>query len=258
MDAGSGGDLRPVDQRRIIAKVNECMSRKDYPGVERTLRYWLAEARAGGDRRGELMIQNELVGHYRKTGEKDKALESAGEALRLLDELGYAGSLSEGTACVNVATAYSAFGENEAALRLFRRARAAYESGKNVDPALLGGLYNNMGLALAALERYGEAMDLFEKALVQMEKAPGGALEMAVTMLNMADAVEKRDGPERGEGEIFPLLDRAEALLKEGDFPRDGYCAYVYERCAPAFAYYGYFLAAEWLKKQAEAIYEGA
>ena len=119
MDAGSGGGLRPVDQKRIIAKVNECMSRKDYPGVERTLRYWLAEARAGGDRRGELMIQNELVGHYRKTGEKDKALESAGEALRLLDELGYAGSLSEGTACVNVATAYSAFGENEAALRLF-------------------------------------------------------------------------------------------------------------------------------------------
>lgn len=258
METGMGGGVRPVDQKRIIDKVNECMSRKDYPGVERTLRYWLAEARAGRDRRGELMIRNELVGHYRKTGEKDKAHESAREALRLIDELGYAGSISEGTACVNIATAYSAFGENEEALPLFRRARKAYEESRSTDPALLGGLYNNMGLTLAALGRCGEALALFGQALAQMEKVPGGALERAVTLLNMADAVEARDGPEAGEEEIFSLLDRAEALLREGDFPRDGYCAYVFEHCAPSFAHYGYFLTAEWLKNQAEVLYEGA
>ena len=256
MDAG--GSIRPVDQRRIMDKVNECMSRKDYPGVERALLFWLAEARAGGDQRGELMIRNELVGHYRKTGEKEKAFDSARAALSLIEALGYEGSLSEGTTCVNIATAYSAFGNNEEALRLFRRARKAYESSPAADPALLGGLCNNMGLTLTALGQYGEALALYEKALLQMEKAPGGALESAVTLLNMADAVEKRDGPEKGEAQIFSLLDRAEALLREDSFPRNGYCAYVFERCAPVFAYYGYFLTAETLKKQAEVLYEGA
>ena len=66
--------LRPIPQQRVIAKMDEYMARRDYAGAERHLLYWLEEARAGRDQRGMLMVLGELVGHYRKTGERDKAM----------------------------------------------------------------------------------------------------------------------------------------------------------------------------------------
>ena len=251
-----GGQIRPVPQQRIMDKVNECMSRRDYGGVERVLDYWLAEARAGCDLRGQLMIQNERVGHFRKTGEKEKAHASAREALALIDQLAYGNSISAATTWVNVATAYHAFGENEEALALFEKARQVYEGHAATAPGLIGGLYNNMGLVCAALGRYGEALDLYEKAMEKMALAPNGAIEQAITCLNMANAVEGQRGMEQGEGTIFQLLDRASALLNRPELPRDGYYAYVCEHCAPTFAYYGYFADAESLKKTAEELYD--
>jgi hypothetical protein len=79
--------LRPIPQKRIIDKMNEYMSRLDYAGAERHLKYWLAEARATGDRRGELTVLNELIGHARKTDQRELARRSAEEALALGREL---------------------------------------------------------------------------------------------------------------------------------------------------------------------------
>ena len=250
--------LRPVPQQRIRDKVDECMSRRDYAGVERTLRYWLAEARAGRDQRGELMVLGELIGHYRKTGESAKAHESAEQALALLEEMDYTASLSAATTYVNIATAYQAFGEADKALPLFEKARVIYEASPGASPALRGGLYNNMGLCCAALEKYDQALALYEKALREMALVPNGAIEQAVTKLNMANAVEGQTGMAQGEGRIFALLDQAASLLEDPTLPRDGYYAYVCEKCAPTFDYYGYFAEAELLRQRAEEIYEGA
>jgi len=256
MAAEQGAQIRPVPQQRIMEKVDECMSRKDYPGVERVLLYWLEEAKAGRDLRGQLMIRNELVGHYRKTGERDKAHESAEDALRLLRELDYENSVSAGTTWVNIATAYNSFGENQEALALFEKARQVYERSAGADASLLGGLYNNMGLSCAALEKYDEALALYEKAMATMKNVPRGALEQAVTCLNMANAVEGKLGLEQAESRINELLDQGLALLDRPDIPRNGYYAYVCEHCAPTFDYYGYFLTAEDLRARAEALYE--
>ena len=247
--------IRPVPQQRIREKVNECMSRRDYPGVERVLLYWLQEAREGRDLRGQLMIRNELVGHYRKTGEKERAHESADDALRLIGQMDYASSLSAATTYVNIATAYHSFGEYKQALPLFEKAREIDEKHPGADPALVGGMYNNMGLTCAALARYDQALSLYRSAMEKMALTPNGALEQAITCLNMANAVEGKLGLEAGEKQIFDLLDRAEALLEQKELPRDGYYAYVCEQCAPTFAYYGYFLQAEKLRSTAEELY---
>lgn len=249
--------IRPVPQQRIRDKMDDYMSRRDYAGAERHLRYWLEEARAGRDRRGELMVLNELVGHYRKTGERDKAMSCADAALNLLDALEMGGSISEGTTCVNIATAMNAFGDNDEALALFERARAAYEASPATEPGLLGGLYNNMALTCAALRRWDEALKLYEKAMEQMGRAPHGALEQAITCLNMANLIEGRDGMESGEASIYDLLDRASALLDADGIPHDGYYAFVCEKCAPTFEYYGFFADAERLRRESTRIYEG-
>ena len=273
--------IKPVPQRRIVDKMNEYMSRRDYAGAERHLLYWLAEAELGRDLQGQLMLRNELVGHYRKTAQREKAMESAAKALELLRELGMEESISAGTTYVNIATACNAFGEYERSLELFEKARAAYEGSSFVEPRLLGGLYNNMALTCTALSKYDEALALYEKAVSVMAKVPDGELEQAITCLNMADAVEAWVGMEEGESRIFELVERAEELLDNkgrellcpdceapvlempGELKalpaeeraRIGYYAFVCEKCALVFEYYGYFLTADRLRETAEKIY---
>ena len=252
---GTVPEVKPVPQQRIIEKMDDYMSRRDYAGAERHLLYWLEEARLGRDLRGQLMIEGELVGHYRKTGEREKAFAHGEEELRLIRELDFEGTISAGTAYVNVATAMTAFGENERAMELFERARAAYEAAPATRPELLGGLYNNMALTCVSLGRFAEAGELYALALSQMERVEGGELEQAITLLNMADALVAEKGMEEAEAKTEELLDRAYALFDTTSAPRDGYYAFVCEKCAPVFSYYGYFLAAEDLSTRAERLY---
>ena len=253
---GKAPEVKPVPQQRIIEKMNDYMSRRDYAGAERHLLYWLEEAKLGHDAGGELMLRNELIGHYRKTSEKEKAFESADEALRLVDELDFDGSISAGTTYINVATAYNAFGENEKSIVYFEKAAKAYEANKNTASELLGGLYNNMALTCVALGRFEQADGLYNKALKVMENVENGKLEQAITYLNMADALEAQYGQGEKENEIYALVDKAYDCLNDKDIKRDGYYAFVCEKCAPSFSYYGYFLAAKELTERAESIYE--
>ena len=250
--------VRMIPQKRIIEKMDEYMSRRDYAGAERHLLYWLEEAVQNRDQRGELMLRNELIGHYRKTDQEDRAMENIDQALRLIRELGFEGTVSAGTTYTNSATALNAFGKNERSLQLFEMAAEVYGSSDRTDPSLLGGLYNNMALTCAALGQYERAYGLFDRASAVMKTVQYGEAEQAITCLNVAETKEKELGMENAEGEIFDLLDKAYDLLDTPSLPRDGYYAFVCEKCAPSFSYYGYFAAAEELAKRAEEIYERA
>ena len=255
---GAEKRVRPVPQMRIIDKMNEYMARRDYEGAERHLLYWLTEAELGEDLRGQLMLRNELIGHYRKTRERDKSLENAEKAIDLLKQLDFDGTISSGTTYVNAATAYNAFGEQERSMELFEKARAVYESSERTDKELLGGLYNNMALTCVSLGRYEEAMPLYESALKVMADVPDGRLEQAITYLNMADLFCEMKGMEEAESDIYKCLDTAYELLSDDNVAEPGYYAFVLEKCAPTFSYYGYFGAAKEFEKRAREIYEAA
>ena len=253
---GAEPKMNSVPQQRIIQKLDEYMSRRDYAGAERHLLYWLNEAQLGFDLRGELLVRNELIGHYRKVLNREQAFVHIDRALALLDALDFSGTVSAATTYVNAATACSAFGENERALGLFEQAKTVYESTPRTQKHLLGGLYNNMALVYKNLGRYTDAYALYDRAMDVMAEVPGGVLEQAITCLNIADLVAAEQGMEAGETRIFALLDRALELLHDASAPHDGYYAFVCEKCAPSFAYYGYFLAAQELEQEAREIYE--
>ena len=248
----------PIPQRRVREKLDEYMSRRDYAGAERHLNYWLAEAQQNRDMRGEFFVRGEMMGHYRKTGNQEQAILHANESLDLIERLGFENTLSAGTAYVNAATVYDAFGMPERAVELFEKAKVIYEGNLPKTDGRLGGLYNNMGLAYMGLKRFGEAYEAFLKALNVMGKVEHGALEQAITYLNLANAVELEHGLEKGERKIGQYLDKAAALLDDPSVPQDGYYAFVCEKCAPTFDYYGYFLVADDLNERAKAIYERA
>ena len=256
-------EVKPVPQQRIIEKLDDYLSRKDFDGAERHLHYWLEEAGLGQDLRGQLTIRNELIGFYRKQGRKDDAYENIEAALRLLEQLGFDGTISSGTTYTNSATAYYTFGDYEASLSCFEKAKKVYEENDKTDPALSGGLYNNMALTYVAMKQYDTAEALYEKAMKIMEGVPGGCLEQAITCMNIANAKEAELGIEAAETEIFDLLEKAEDLLNQGEkelrpdgVVHEGYYAFVLESCAPTFSYYGYFLTADELSRRAKEIYE--
>jgi tetratricopeptide (TPR) repeat protein len=255
---GAEPKIRPVPQQRIMEKVDEYMSRRDYAGVERHLLYWLEEAKLGRDEKGELMIRNELIGHYRKVLDRENAFRQIDAAVALIDAMDYADTISAGTTYVNAATAMNAFGENERAIELFRKARAVYESAPALKPELLGGLYNNMALTLVSLGRFREADELYRNALETMARAENGALEQAITYLNMANAAEDESGLVDAAETIDEDLSKAQALLDTPSVPRNGYYAFVCEKCAPTFAYYGWFAYEAELNERAKTLYERA
>ncbi len=236
---------------RVIDRLDGLYGRRDYTGAGRLLEYWRTEAVALGDKRGELTIESELVGYYRKQNDREKALLSVSRALLLTDEL-HQGELTSGaTVLINCATAYKAFGMAREAMPLYRRAEETYKRHLPPSDRRFGGLYNNMALALVDLGMADEAEAAYLSALDVMEKADGGALECAITLVNMAHMYECFDKKEKISG----ALDRAYALLMGNGAPNSGYRAFVLEKCAPSFIHFGNASRGVTLKNESEKIY---
>ena len=253
---GETETAQPVPVGRIMDKLREYEDRNDWPAVERHLKYWLAEAEVNRDRRGQLMLHNELMGYYRKQGKQEEAFAHAEQAAALVEELGMEDTVTAGTTWVNAGTVREAFGDPVGGLAYFERARANYEKNLPADDGRLGGLYNNMALSLAVCGRYEEATEMFRRAIAVMEKQEHGEPEQAITWLNMADAAEAALGPEAAEGDVEEYLEKAEALLDTESLPRNGYYAFVCEKCAPVFGHYGWFATEAELMRRAKDINE--
>lgn len=243
---------------RIIDKLDFYLNRNDYDAAERHLRYWISEADACHDMRGKLTVLNEQIGLYRKTEKESECFRAISDALWLADSMNMEKSAAYGTTLINAATGYKAFGKAEDALPLYRKAKSIYESALAPNDGRLGGLYNNMASTLAELKEFREAEELYHKAISVMEKQENGLLEVAITCLNLADLVAAESGLETGEKEIERYLLKAEKLLNSESLPRDGYYAFVCEKCAPVFGYYGYFLTERELNRRAREIHEWA
>lgn len=245
-----------ISVEKIISKLDSYLHKNDYESAERHLAYWLSEADLTSDLRLRLTVLNELMGLYRKLGKKEKALQTAEDALETVEKLGIRHQIGAATTYLNSATVYKAFGMPERAITLFEKAKVIYESELSPEDERLGGLYNNMALALVDLGRYGEAREAYQNAISVMEKAEDGALEVAITYLNMATAAETELGLEDSEEQVSQLLEKAQRLI-DGFEKRDGHYAFVCEKCASVYGYYGYFLYENELKERAKRIYEG-
>lgn len=248
--------VRRIPTSRVIDKLDEHLSRNDPDAGKRHLRYWLEEARLGGDTDGELTVLNELMGLSRNTGDKENAYKYAAEAVALTKRVGLADHVTGATTYLNYATVCKAFDEPDKALALYEKACSIYERELKADDYRLGGLYNNMGLALEALGEYARAEEVYQKALDLMLRLENCRAEAAITCLNLADLVRDRDGMEQGEEQIGKLLDRAEELLNDPSARRDGSYAYMCEKCAAVLGFYGRFAAEAELSARAREIYE--
>lgn len=246
-----------IDTDRVISRLDEYLSRNDYKSAENHLDYWYAEAQTYNDKRAMITIGNEKIGLFRKTSQKEKALDACSSVIDLLSETGNTDSVTAGTTYINAATAYKSFGMAEEALPLYEKAKDIYEKQLTPSDARMGGLYNNMALTVTELKDYTRAKELYEKALEIMLGIKGGEGEAAITYCNLADWVYAQSGFEQTEI-INCYLDKAEELLYSADIKLDGNYAFICEKCAPVFGFYGYFITEKELLKRMRSIYERA
>lgn len=240
---------------RVIEKLDNYLNLdNDYAAGERHLKYWLEEAKSCGDDSGAFTVLNEMIGLYRKGGKKEEALEACSGVLEMVERLGIADDAGGATAFLNTATARKAFGDPEGAAALYERARTIYERDLDKDDPRLAGLYNNYALALTDLGRFEEAETLFFSALAVLEQKAGSEPDRAVTYLNLAENMERKLGFAAAEEKILTWMDAAWELLNRDTVPRNGYYAFVAEKCAPLFRHYEYYLAANELEARAARI----
>ena len=249
--------VQAVPVGRILEKLDAYLDKNDTDAAKRHLLYWIEEAKNGHDDRGLFTLTNEWMGLARKLGRKEEAIQAAEETLALSLRIGLSENVTGATALLNAGTVYKAFGAPEKGLPLFEKAKAIYETQLPADDDRLPGLYNNMGLTLCDLGRFDEARAAYQKALAQTQAKPDRAGDTAITLLNLANLTEAQYGLLEGNEEILEDLDRAQALLNSEALPRDGYYAFVCEKCAPTFGYYGYFGFQNELLSRARSIYEG-
>ena len=254
---GETEPARPVPQERILRKMREYEDAMDWEGAGRHLKYWLAEAEMNRDLRGQLMLHNEMMGFYRKQGSRAEAVFHAEAAEALVVRLGMEDTVTAGTTWVNAGTVREAFGDPVGRLDAFSKARENYEKNLPPEDERLGGLYNNMALALTACGRWKEAGEYFRRALSVMEKQEHGEAERAITLLNMADAAEAELGAEDAAELTEEYARQAAELLDTPSLPRDGGYAFVCEKCAPVFGHYGFFAVEAELGKRVKEIREG-
>ncbi len=245
-----------VPLSRILEKLDFYLNQNDYDAAQRHLCYWQNEATALNDLPGALTVCNELMGLYRKRGNEQAALESVQTGLSLMHRLHLEKEISGATTYLNAATVYKSFHIASKALPLYQHAKEIYEKNLPDRDPRLGGLYNNMALALVDLKQYQEAHALYQRALHVMQQAPNGTQEQAITYLNMADAAVAEMGNEAAEEIVNQYLTRAAQLLDDPTLPQDGYHAFICEKCAPGFGYYGWFYKEKELSERAKRIYE--
>ena len=242
---------RRFQVKRMIAELDALFAKNDLDGAGELLERSLDEARGLGDLSGELSVLNELTGYYRKRLDRDRALEVIDRAIFLVDELCQGDKPSGATVLLNSATTLKTFGKAEEALPLYERAEEIYRSTIEKNDPRFAALYNNRALSLCDLGRYGEAEESYFAAL---EVLSDSGLDAAITHVNLAEMYLASGR----EGEIGERMTRALDILLDTNIVRDGYYAFVLEKCAPAFRGLGYVEVADELRRISEEIYAGS
>ena len=241
-----------IPVKRVIEKADEYFNKNDLAGAKRHLEYWETESKALGDKNGELSVVNELLGLYRKNGEKDNALRAIERSLYLVDALEIKDTVSAATVYLNAATTYKATGLYEKALPLYEKTLKIYNANLDEFDVKFGGFYNNYALALADAKEYEKAEECYFNAVRVMEKAENFKPDLAITYVNLAHLYELTENAEK----ITDCLFKAYDLLNDDSILKNGYYAYVLDKCAPSYSHFGYEKISSDMKKESKEIYE--
>jgi len=205
-----------MDLQNILAEYDSMFGKNSLPEIEAYLAGMIVQARESGELGILVTLLNEIIGFYRDTTQKEKALRRCEELQTVLKEMKLEGRIDYATSLLNVANAYRAFGLLKESLELYRIVEDIYEG--QVVPAdfMYASLYNNWSLLYQEMENYEAARDMLEKALVIAECYEEAVIPQATTKTNLAATLLQIGTKEAHEEAVLYLKEALTVFEKDG------------------------------------------
>lgn len=171
---------------KILTEYDSMFGNYSLSEIEAFLLKNIDEAQKNHEKQILITLLNELIGFYRDTTQKEKALKNCVLLNNLLIELNLQGSIPYATSLLNIANAFRAFDSANEALKLFENVELIYKNTLSSNDFMFASLYNNWSLAYQELNDYEKAAKLLKKALFIVDSYSEALIPQATTRTNLA------------------------------------------------------------------------
>lgn len=171
---------------RVLEELDGLFAQHKVEEVEPFLLGKIDEASKEGDTASMITLFNEIIGHYRETGEFEKSIAGCKELLMLVEQAGLKGTVAYATTLLNIANACRAAGLLKESMIYYQEVKKIYEKELAPDDFRYASLYNNMSLLFQEMGDYESACDCLERALSIASLYAEARIEVAVTHTNLA------------------------------------------------------------------------
>ena len=175
-----------MDINRLLAEYDSMFGRCQLAEIEAFLQQNIELADKNQEYGVIITLLNEIIGFYRDTTQKEKALGYCDALLQVLTQLKLQGRVEYATSLLNIANAYRAFGLCEKALDLYEQVQKNYQMNVKAGSFDYASLYNNWSLVYQELGEYEQARELLFKALRVVDLYEDAVIQQANTRTNLA------------------------------------------------------------------------
>ena len=205
-----------MDLESILSEYDSMFGKNSLKEIENYLVVKIDQAQAEGESGILVTLLNEIIGFYRDTTQREKALLRCEQLQVVLKEMRLEGRIDYATSLLNVANAYRAFGLFEESLKLYHVVEDTYKG--QVAPAdfMYASLYNNWSLLYQEMEDYEAARDMLEEALTIVECYEDAVIEQATTKTNLAATLLQIGTKEAQSEAIVYLKEALRVFEKDG------------------------------------------
>ncbi len=200
---------------QVLGQLDELFTNHQISQVEPFLAEKIEQAAQEGDKGAVITLMNEMIGHFRETGEFEKSVAYCQQVLLLMQKMGLEGTVSYATTLLNVANAYRAAGLLRESMSAYQTVKMIYEGNVAYNDFRYASLYNNMSLLFQEMGDYESACDCLERALSIATQYSNARIETAVTYTNLAASQLKLERYE----EAIANLNRAFAIFEMDEEP---------------------------------------
>lgn len=209
-------ERKKMDIQKILTEYDAMFGVKSLEEIEEFLVQKIQEAGEQAEIGIVVTLLNEIIGFYRDTTQKEKALTRCQELTGILQALQMEGRLEYATSLLNIANAYRAFGLLGESLAAYGEVEKVYLEKLPAGDFGFANLYNNWSLLYQEMEEFENARDMLRRALRIVDSYETALIPQATTRTNLA-ATLLQMGSQKAYGEAVSYLQEALKI-----FERDG------------------------------------
>ncbi len=235
-----------MDLNQILSQYDSMFGKNSLLEIEEYLVDVITEAKEKSERGILVTLLNEIIGFYRDTTQKEKALHYCEQLQQILKEMQLEGRIDYATSLLNVANAYRQFGLFKESLDLYRIVETTYKGQVSQNDFMYASLYNNWSLLYQEMGDFEAARDMLKKALVIADSYEEAVIPQATTRTNLAATLLQIRTKEAYQEAVFYLQEALAVFEKDGgrDFHYgaalvamgDAYCFQKeYEKAVPYY-----------------------